>query len=281
MIEFWHNLPLLIDPIAFHIGSFGVRWYSLSYLVGFITIYSFLHWRVLHDTQIQKRLGVYVKKGLLEDMFIFLFFGLVVGARLGYLFFYDLSEFIAHPLNSLLPFQSGAYTGFYGLSYHGGLIGIALAGFLLGKKYDLSFSQLANFAIPAIPIGYMWGRIGNFLSGELFGRPTDSNIGMNFRDGDGLSRHPSQLYEAFGEGLLLFLIFWPLRNSKKLQGKFLGLYLIGYGIVRFIIEFFRQPDRHIGTALFGLTVGQLLCFCMTITGIALLIYSKKNEDPSV
>ena len=196
---------------------------------------------------------------------------MLVGARIGYIFFYDLASFFNSPLSTLLSIEAGSFGGFFGFSYHGGLIGIVVGGLLLSKKYRLPFLQLADFVVPAIPLGYMWGRFGNFLNGELFGRPTEQPWGMFFpADQQFLLRHPSQLYEAIFEGLVLFLLLWPLRNRISSPGRMLGLYLVGYGMFRFLIEFFRQPDPQLGIVILGLTMGQLLCFGMIVIGLALI-----------
>lgn len=273
MREIWNNLPSFLDPVAFSVGSFDIRWYSLSYLLAFFTIYALLRWRISYDKQLTQNLREKLKKNLFEDLFIYALIGMFLGAKVGYALFYDLPNFIASPIETLLPFQNGSFVGFFGLSYHGGLLGIVLAGIIFCKKRKLSFIKLSDFIVPAIPLGYFWGRIGNFFNGELFGRQTESSIGMMFNN---TLCHPSTLYEAFGEGLLLFLILWPLRNKKALQGKFLGLYLLLYGLVRFFIEFFRQPDEHLGTIILELTMGQLLCFGMIVIG-ATIITSKKDK----
>jgi len=271
MMTFWNNLPAHIDPIALQIGNFGIRWYSLCYLAAFLTIYLLLLWRLRNDQQIKDQYSHLAKKGFLEELFIFSLFGMLVGAKLGYIFFYDLDNFFSNPLASLFSLETGSFPGLFGFSYHGGLIGIVIAGILFCKKYKLSFLEITDFVIPAIPLGYMWGRLGNFLNGELFGRNTDVPWGMYFPgDQQGTLRHPSQLYEAFFEGIVLFLVLWPLRNKRALQGKLLGLYLIGYGIFRFCIEFFRQPDPQLGMVIIGLTMGQLLCFGMIVVGLTLL-----------
>lgn len=272
------NLPLNIDPIAFQIGFFEIRWYSLSYFAAFITIYALLWWRLKYDKEASKKYLPLAKKGLLEEMFIFALLGMLVGARIGYIFFYDLASFFNSPLATLLSIEAGSFEGFFGFSYHGGLIGIVVGGLLLCKRHNLSFLQLSDFVVPAIPLGYMWGRIGNFLNGELFGRPTGQSWGMFFpADEKLLLRHPSQLYEAFFEGLVLFLLLWPFRNKISSPGRMLGMYLVGYGIFRFLIEFFREPDPQLGMIILGLTMGQLLCFGMIVVGLTIIKpFSKKS-----
>lgn len=274
MLELWQNLPLSIEPIIFHIGSFAIRWYSLSYIAAFATVYLLIRFRIYKKENPNR--GPLTKDSL-EELFAFCVIGLMIGARFGYLLFYDFSGLISHPLSSISPFQDGSFTGFFGLSYHGGLIGAVLAGLLFCKKNKLKALQVADFVIPAIPLGYAWGRFGNFMNGELFGRETESLLGMHFQENVSQLRHPSQLYEALGEGILLFALLWTQRNNPKLENKFLGLYVLLYGVVRFFIEFVREPDAHIGTILWGLTTGQLLCLGMIITGLLLITTPRKSS----
>ena len=164
-------------------------------------------------------------------------------------------------------------TGIAGMSYHGGLIGVVIASYIYSRRAGLSFLEMADLYVPAIPMGYTFGRLGNFINGELYGRVTDSSMGMYFPLAPGPElRHPSQLYEAFFEGIFLFIVLWNLRRIIKIRGGIMGLYLIGYGLVRFIIEFFRQPDAHIGFAVSNFSVGQILCFMMIVTGVIINWY---------
>jgi len=209
--------------------------------------------------------------------------GVIIGGRLGYVFFYNFSFYLAHPLAVISPldFVTGELVGIYGMSYHGGLIGIFIATLFFIKKYKLNFWTFSDFVIPAIPLGYFFGRIGNFLNGELFGRATNSVLGMYFpSDSLGVLRHPSQLYEAFTEGFLLFIFLWIWRNEKKLQSKFLALYLIGYAVARFLAEFFREPDAQIGFIFGILTLGQLFSALMFFGGLILLFLKKNTPIPS-
>ena len=167
--------------------------------------------------------------------------------------------------------------GIYGMSYHGGLIGALLAVLFFVRFRKLNFWALSDFVVPAIPAGYLFGRIGNFLNGELYGRATDIWIGMYFpSDALGVLRHPSQLYEAFLEGFLLFWLFWRIRNKKVVQGKLLGLYLIGYAVARFIGEFFREPDEQVGLFMSYFTLGQLFSLAMLIGGLVLVFCERRK-----
>lgn len=277
MLSSWSSLPEKIDPVAFEIGTFNILWYSISYLFAFLTIYFFLRLRTKKESALAlKTFQSQKPMEIIESIFVYAIIGLFLGAKLGFILFYDFPNFLQNPLQSLSPFSDGVFVGFSGLSFHGATVGIVLASVWFCKKKSLDFLEVANFIILAIPLGYFWGRIGNFLNGELYGRITNSPLGMCFpRAGDcevGM-RHPSQLYEAFGEGILLFLLLWFFYKTTKFGAKMLfPLWLIFYGAIRFIIEFFREPDLQIGFILFDLTMGQLLCFCMIIAGFAIIFF---------
>ncbi len=263
MFEIYQNLPGQIDPIAFALGSFSVYWYSLMYVIGFLTVASLLYFRV------------YKKETnfIWDDVFDFLlssFLAVIIGGRVGYVLFYNLPYFLANPLEIIFPFgENGDFTGIYGMSYHGGALGFILAACFFCKKRKINFLKLTDFILPAIPLGYFFGRVGNFLNGELYGRVTTKVWGMDF--GDGLLRHPSQIYEAFFEGIILFLILWLARNKvSEKKGFISGLYLAGYGIFRFVIEFFREPDAQLGFVFGFLTMGQMLSMIMLVAGLYLI-----------
>jgi phosphatidylglycerol:prolipoprotein diacylglycerol transferase len=179
-------------------------------------------------------------------------------------------------LQIVLPFEFSngfQFVGISGMSYHGGLIGVLLAALIYCRKSGLDFWRAADLIIPSIPLGYTFGRLGNFINGELYGRVTTRPIGMFFPDAPGRSlRHPTQLYEAFFEGLFLFVLLWMSRKKLKSPGIFMGVYLIGYGTVRFFIEFFREPDAQIGFVVLSFTMGQLLCFTMLVCGALVLFW---------
>jgi phosphatidylglycerol:prolipoprotein diacylglycerol transferase len=268
MLDAWQNLPLHLNPLVFTIGNFSLRWYSLGYLLAFLTIYFLLRHRLF-----DKNAPVNLTVNKLENILFFSFLGALLGGRFGYAILYNWSEFVTHPLKTILPFSSsGNFTGFYGMSFHGGLLGAIIAGWIVCKKYRLNFSQILNFIIPAFPLGYFWGRLGNFLNGELYGRLTESKIGMYFKDYPTELRHPSQLYEALGEGVVLFFILNYFSKQTKWQNKLFPLFLIFYGLIRFGLEFFRQPDPQLGFIAFGwLTMGQFLCLIMIGLGTVFLL----------
>lgn len=268
MPSFYQNLPEIIDPIAFVVGFIHVRWYSLMYMVGFLVVIGLLRWRVA------KGEGKF-EWGDVIDFLIYSFVGALLGGRLGYVIFYNLDYFIKNPLEIISPVNSvGDFVGIFGMSYFGSVIGVAIVAYFFIKRRRLNFWELLDFILPAFAAGYFLGRIGNFLNGELYGRITESSWGMFF--GDKNLRHPSQLYEAFFEGFILFFVLWIIRNSlKDNRGMIVGIYLIGYGLFRFIIEFFREPDIQLGFIFSVLTLGQIFSVLMMILGV--VIFKKAKE----
>ena len=212
----------------------------------------------------------------IKDASTYLILGLIVGARLGYVLFYNFSYYIKHPLEIIIPFSFSngiTFTGISGMSYHGGLIGAIFAAWVYVYKAKLDWWSGVDLFVPVVPLGYTFGRLGNFINGELFGRVTTSPIGMYFPMAPaGELRHPSQLYEAFFEGIFLFVILWSIRKIKIPNGAMLALYLIGYGTVRFFIEYFREPDAHLGFVLLSFSMGQILCLLMIAAGSLLYYY---------
>jgi len=275
-LQFWQHLPGNIDPVVFEIGWFKLQYYGLMYIVAFALTYLLVAYRVNHEDRFE------ISLDQVKEVTINLVLGLVIGARLGYVVFYNLSYYLHHPLEIVLPFRfedGMEFTGISGMSYHGGLIGAMAAGWLYIRKQRLGFWEACDLFIPAIPLGYTFGRLGNFINGELYGRATDSAIGMYFPQAPGAQRrHPSQLYEAFFEGIFLFSVLWLLRKKKMPQGAMLSLYLIGYGTVRFFIEYFRQPDAHLGFVFLSFSMGQLLCGLMIAAGGILLFFLRRRES---
>jgi phosphatidylglycerol---prolipoprotein diacylglyceryl transferase len=274
-IQWWQHLPQHIDPVIFQIGGFRLQYYGLMYLLAFGLTYTLALYRVKKETR--WTLTTEDLQGLMTAMII----GLIVGARLGYVVFYQPVYYLSRPLEIFLPFgfdNGFHFTGIAGMSFHGGLIGTAIGMGWYTRKYKLGFREMVDLLIPCGTLAYTFGRIGNFINGELWGRVTDSAIGMYFPHAPGpFLRHPSQLYEAFGEGVLLFIGLWSLRKRIATPGAMLPFYLIGYGSIRFVIEFFREPDAHLGFILFSLTMGQVLCLCMVGAGIGLYGVFRKDS----
>lgn len=292
MLYFYQHLPQYIDPIAFTVGSFPVRWYAVSYILGFLVVYFLLIWRVKKgelkkitdhkESTIKNNFKKNHKSQIADDSslvldFLFVaFFSSIIGGRIGYFLFYNFSYFISHPFAIISPYEGGNFIGIYGMSYHGALIGILIGSCIFLRVKKINFWEWADFMIPAVPLGYFFGRIGNFLNGELCGRITDSPFGMYFMNNPSLLRYPSQLLEASLEGLVLFAILWKMRKREFLPGTLFSMYFIGYGIFRIFAEEFREPDPQIGFILGYFTLGQLLSLFMIIMGIVILVLKKRK-----
>ena len=274
--DWWQHLPQHISPVIFEIGWFRIQYYGLMYIVAFALTYFLVRYRIKHEARFE------FSKNQVNDSITYAIVGLIIGARLGYVVFYNFGYYLRHPLEIFLPFSFSngfAFTGISGMSYHGGLIGILLAAVWYVRKAKLNYWQLMDLYVPAVPLGYTFGRLGNFLNGELFGRATTAPIGMYFPQApERALRHPSQLYEAFFEGIFLFIILWSIRKIKMPTGAMLAIYVIGYGSVRFFIEFFREPDAHLGFIFLSFSMGQILCTMMVAGGIGLYFYLKKIEQ---
>ena len=258
-----------LDPVIFTIGPFAVRWYGIAYVLGFVFA-ALLMWRLA------KRWKLRFNSDALLTIICCVIVGLIVGARVGYCLFYGNGYYIEHPVE-ILFFNQG------GMSFHGGLIGALLAGIVAAKLTGIPYLTLADMGCIAAPIGLFLGRCANFINGELWGDYTDLPWGVVFGGSAGMMpRHPSQLYEALLEGVMLFIVLFAL--SRKLpprpRGTFLGVFLVLYGLFRFLVEFVRQPDAQIGY-LYGdwLTMGQVLSFPLIIIGIVVLIYATKMKLP--
>jgi len=269
---FWQHIPEHINPNLFEIGSFQIRYYSLMYIVAFFITYLLVAYRIKSE-----KLDYSVEAA--QDYLIWAIIGLLLGARIGYVLFYNLEFYLSHPLAVIFPFDIAdgfRYIGISGMSYHGGLAGIALATVIFCRKRGIRFFHFADLLCSAIPLGYTFGRIGNFINGELFGRATNHAWGMYFPlDPLFQLRHPSQLYEALFEGIILFVILWSIRKKKYFEGLIFSFYLIGYGIARFFIEFVREPDFQMGLVAGFVTMGQVLCLIMIALGITLILIRRK------
>lgn len=282
-ISWWQHLPSKMDPVIFQIGSFKLQYYGLMYLVAFALTYILASLRLKRENRWE--MTSEDLQGLLTAMVI----GLILGARLGFVVIYNLNYFIRHPLEIFLPFsfENGfQFTGISGMSYHGGLVGTILCSWWYIRKHKHDFRRTADLLIPCIPIGYTFGRLGNFINGELWGRVTTAPIGMYFPHADKHLRHPSQLYEAFGEGIVLFAVLWLLKNRIKTPGAMLAAYLMGYGAVRFVLEYFRQPDEQfrqageqLGFVFLHFSMGQVLCSLMILAGLGLWWFYSISPKP--
>jgi phosphatidylglycerol:prolipoprotein diacylglycerol transferase len=251
-----------INPIAFQVGPLAVHWYGLMYLVGFLGGWALLRLRLQGSTFPRG-----FTKDQLADIVFYCALGVILGGRIGYMLFYAWSDFVAHPL-SIFQIWHG------GMSFHGGLIGVIIALSLYARKMGKTFIDITDFIAPVAPIGLGAGRIGNFINGELWGHVSTVPWAMVFRDAGPLPRHPSQLYEFLLEGVVLFIILWTFSKKPRPRWAVSGLFLFFYGLFRFVIEFFREPDVQIGYIAWGwLTKGQLLSLPMILAGILMFTWS--------
>lgn len=247
----------MIDPVIFEIGPLQVRWYGLMYIIGFACAYLILLY-------LSRRRVFAMERSEIEDLLVYGIVGLLLGARVGYCIFYNLAFYLANPLKIFAVWEGG-------LSFHGGLIGLVIAGAVFARMRNKSFLVLADMGAVAATPGLFFGRIGNFINGELYGRITDVPWGMIFPGAGPYPRHPSQLYEAFLEGVVLFTVLFFLSLKVRLRGALIAVFLLGYGLARFFVEFFREPDAHIGFVFGAFTMGQVLSLFMAAVGAALFV----------
>jgi phosphatidylglycerol:prolipoprotein diacylglycerol transferase len=254
------------DPVAIHLGSFGIHWYGLMYLVGFLSFIWLgrIRLRALHLPGWDEK--------FLDDLLFYGVLGVVLGGRLGEVLFYNPGYYFSFPFKILAVWEGG-------MSFHGGFLGVLVAMALFARKRQIVWLQLMDFIAPLVPVGLGAGRIGNFINAELWGRPTDGWWGMIFPNVDNIPRHPSQLYEFALEGVALFTLLWLFSNKPRPIGAVSGLFLIGYGSFRFIGEFARTPDNGIfGLMTFGVSMGQWLSLPMVLAGIVMMVWAFRKKN---
>lgn len=258
-----------LNPVALALGPLQIRWYGLAYLAGFV-----LGCVVMYRRQKYWGLGLTIDD--LMSVVVSVAFGVIVGGRLGYVLFYGAGYYLEHPLH-ILALSEG------GMSFHGGLVGSIAAGWLACRQLRLSFLTMCDLVVQAAPVGLFFGRCANFVNGELWGKPTDLPWGVVFETGGGVARHPSQLYEALLEGLVMFVVLWALsrRRPARPQASFIGTFLLLYGVFRFTVEFVRVPDAQLGYLAGWLTMGQLLSIPLVIAGVVVLIGAYRWNRPQV
>ncbi|WP_439817900.1 prolipoprotein diacylglyceryl transferase [Zavarzinia sp. CC-PAN008] len=247
----------MIDPVALEVGPVVLRWYALAYIVGLIAA-----WRLM--VRLARQPGSPVPEKDADDFLIWATLGVILGGRLGYILFYNFNQYLADPLSILLIWHGG-------MSFHGGMLGVVIAMIVFARRRGIPLFALSDMVSLGVPIGLFFGRIANFINGELWGRPTDVAWAMVFpRDPAQVPRHPSQLYEAVLEGLVLLAVVWLVNlrfDARRRPGLVTGTFLIGYGTARIICEFFREPDVQLGFLAFGTTMGQILSVPMILFGI--------------
>lgn len=253
------------DPVAIRLGPVAVHWYGLMYLVAFGLVY------LLGRLRIKRGKTLFTARDL-EDLIFYSVMGVVLGGRLGYVLFYKLDYYLAHPIEIFYVWEGG-------MSFHGGLIGVILVMMGFAKKRGVSFFTVADFVAPLIPLGLAAGRLGNFINGELWGRPATVPWAMVFpQSGDGVPRHPSQLYEMGLEGIALFVLLWWFSSKPRPTGQVSAMFLIGYGAARFAVEYTREPDDFLGLLAAGLSMGQWLSLPMILLGIAIYVITAKRSS---
>lgn len=254
------------DPVALRLGPLAVHWYGLMYLLAFALVY------LLGRYRIKRGPGGNLTPKDLEDLIFYSVLGVVLGGRLGYVLFYKPGYYLSHPLEIAFLWEGG-------MSFHGGLIGVILVMLFFARKKGVSFFTISDFIAPLIPLGLGAGRLGNFINGELWGRPTTVSWAMIFpQSGDNLPRHPSQLYELGLEGLVLFVLLWWFSSRPRPTGQVSAMFLMGYGAFRFLVEFTREPDNFLGLLAGGMSMGQWLSLPMFLAGLVLFVLTARQSS---
>lgn len=266
MTEQFLQFPV-IDPIIFSIGPVALRWYGMMYLIGFLVA------MFLANKAADKSAGEWTRDQV-SDLLFYSFLGVILGGRIGYVLFYQWDYFLADPLYLFQIWQGG-------MSFHGGLLGVITAVYIFSRKANKSFLVVGDFVAPLVPIGLGMGRLGNFINAELWGRQTDVPWAMVFpTDPLQLPRHPSQLYEFFLEGVVLFAILYVITRKPRSLGLAAGTFLIGYGIFRSFVEFFREPDAHLGLYFSFISKGQILSIPMILAGVLIIYLGYLSQEKS-
>lgn len=270
MIQNWQNIYSEFNVVAFTLFDFKVYWYGIMYVLALLVALFIAKYFVKKDQ-------FDISNTMLDNYFIWVEIGVILGARLGYILIYDANTlwYLTHPWQIFNPYINGEFVGIRGMSYHGAIVGFLVATLLFCKKYKQNVWKYLDLVALSVPIGYIFGRIGNFLNQELFGRVTDVPWGIYV---DGILRHPSQLYEAFLEGFVVFLIVYFFRKIQKRQGELIAVYAMAYSLARFLCEFYREPDFGIGFVVLGLSMGQILSLLMFVASLLLFVSLKRTNN---
>ena len=260
------------NPVALSLGPLSVHWYGISYLLAFVLFLVLAKQRLAHQPYAQWALQDQWGQKDIDNLMTYGVLGVVLGGRLGYCLFYKLGYYSQHPLEVLYIWQGG-------MSFHGGMLGVIAALALFAWQRQRHWLQITDFVAPCVPTGLAAGRVGNFINGELWGRAADPSLpwAMVFpQSGSLIPRHPSQVYQFLLEGLLLFALLWWQARRPQPTGWISGLFLSGYGLTRFVAEYFREPDAHLGLLALGLSMGQWLCVPMLLVGVAMMVWAKRR-----
>lgn len=263
--ELYHSL----NPVAISIGPVHIYWYALAYLAGFVLTGIVIY-------RVSRRWGLDITGDEVANIIVAVAWGIIIGARLFYVLFYGDGYYFANPLK-IFALNEG------GMSFHGGLVGAIVGGSLMCRSCHLSVPTVCDLGVIGAPLGLFFGRCANFVNGELWGKPTDLPWGVVFETGGNVARHPSQLYEAILEGLVIFCVLWMMsrRRPAHPQGTFMGTFLVLYGVFRFLIEFVRVPDAQLGYLLGPITMGQLLSLPLVLLGIVVLVWAARVKRPQI
>ena len=267
-MEYWNHIYEHFNPVVFHLGIIPIHWYGIMYVLALLVALWFAKWIIKKD-------NIAISEDTLDDYFIWLEIGILIGARIWYILFYDpyTSYYLTQPWQIFNPFSpDGEFRGISGMSYHGAVMGATIASYLFSRQNPKEIYKLLDVVALAVPIGFVFGRIGNFLNQELVGRVTDVSWGIYV---NGILRHPSQLYEAFLEGILIAMVIYIYRKRKKFDGELIGIYGMLYGLARFIAEFWREPDIQLGYLYSDwLTMGQAQSMIMILCSFLVYKFMK-------
>ncbi len=269
-MEYWNHIYEHFNPVALDLGFISVHWYGIMYISALLVALWFAKWIIKKD-------NMPISETMIDSYFIWIEVGIILGARVWYILFYDpnTSYYLMQPWQIFNPFSNGEFVGIRGMSYHGAFIGAAVASYLFARRNPGEIYKILDVVALAVPVGFVFGRIGNFLNQELVGRVTDVSWGIYV---DGVLRHPSQLYEGFLEGILIAILIYLYRKRRAFDGALIGIYGVMYGAARFIAEFWRQPDIQLGY-LYGdwLTMGQIQSLIMILLSIALYFFIRSHS----